>query len=76
MREHKKLRQVIPKTESKSAQSKGTIKIHVLTTWARTQVRNTRIVSVLEFCASVFMFFYCFAFGGYRAWEFNQQLSS
>jgi len=58
------------------AQSKGTIKIHVLTTWARTQVRNTRIVSVLEFCASVFMFFYCFAFGGYRAWEFNQQLSS
>lgn len=57
-------------------QSKGTIKIHVLTTWARTQVRNTRIVSVLAFCASIFMFFYCFAFGGYRTWEFNQQLSS
>ena len=53
--------------------TKGTIKIHVLSTRARRQVKSTRVVSVLGFGASIFMLIYCFAFGGYRAaWQLNQ----
>ena len=51
--------------------TKGTIKIHVLSTRARRQVKSTRVVSVLGFGASIFMLIYCFAFGGYRAWQLN-----
>ena len=46
--------------------SKGTMKVHMLSDSARSQVQKTRIVSVLAFCASIFMLLYCFAFGGYR----------
>ena len=49
--------------------TKGTIKIHVLSTRARHQIKYTRMVSVLGFGASIFMFLYCYAFGGYRAWQ-------
>ena len=55
-----------------AVKTKGTIKIHVLSARARRQVTNTRVVSVLALCASIFMFFYCFAFGGFRAWQLNQ----
>lgn len=49
--------------------TKGTIKIHVLSTRARRQIKYTWMVSVLGFGASIFMFLYCYAFGGYRAWQ-------
>ena len=55
-----------------AVKTKGTIKIHVLSTRARRQVTDSRVVSVLALVASIFMFFYCFAFGGFRAWQFNQ----
>ena len=55
-----------------SVKSKGTIKIHVLSTQARRHVTNTRMVSFLAFAASIFIVLYCFAFGGYRAWQLTK----
>ena len=47
--------------------TKGTIKIHVLSTRARLKVMYTIMVSTLALVASIFIVIYCFALGVYRA---------
>ena len=52
------------------------VKIHVLSAWARNAIRSSRMLSIVQMCMLIFLFFYCFAMGGFRTWQqFRQDTS-